>query len=234
MGFLMGAVLLLLANPAHAGSGRKVPDLRRDTAEWVRPRAAAAIRIPVTFHMATDDTDSIVSRRDVRTWVTRANRALEGFGIEVDVVAVRRMPQGWGSVTHWRSRRALAKLAPSDGTVHVFAIEELDEGRRTRRVRGLHWRYRGLASSLRGREYLVVTREAPSTTFAHELGHLFGLRHSSRADNIMCSCRRGQDVSFTALQGMVMRDGARRALARNGSGARGTAAVLQADRRRRP
>lgn len=233
-GFLMGAALLLLGNTAWAGSGRKVPDLRRDTAEWVQPRATVGIRVPVTFHMATGDTDSIVSRRDVRVWVERANEELAAFGIEVEVVAVRSLPQGWGSVTHWRSRRALAKLAPNDGTVHVFAIEELDEeGRRNRRVRGLHWRYRGLASALRGREYLVVTREAPSTTFAHELGHLFGLRHSGRIDNIMCSCRRGSDVEFTLLQGQVMRDGARRALARNGNAPRGTAAALQADRRRR-
>ncbi len=219
LGFLMGALVWLASTPASAGSGRKVPDLRRDTASWVQPRAAAAVMIPVTFHLAAGREASGTTNREVQTWVARANEELAGFGIQVEVVAVRRMPAGWGSVTHWRSRRALAGHAPSDGTVHVFAIEALDEvGHRSRRVRGLHWRYRGLAPDLRGREYLVVTREAPSTTFAHELGHLFGLRHASREDNIMCSCRRGQNVGFSAQQGVTMRAGATRLLARHLSG----------------
>ncbi|MBK8240969.1 MAG: matrixin family metalloprotease [Deltaproteobacteria bacterium] len=131
----------------------------------------------------------------------------------MDVVAVRRMPAGFESVTHWRGRRALASYAPNDGTVHMFAIEQLDDGHRNRRVRGLHWRYRGLARALRGREYLVVTTAAPTTTLAHEIGHLLGLRHSTRTDNIMCSCRSGA-VSFTDAQGAAMRDGARRLYAR--------------------
>lgn len=211
--------MFLASAQVWAGGGRKVPDLRRDTASWVQPRAAAALRIPVTFHLATDSGSSVASNRDVQAWVERANEELAPFGIEVDVVAVRRLPAGWSTVTHWRTRRALAGHAPSDGTVHVFAIEALDEeGRRSRRVRGLHWRYRGLAPGLRGREYLVVTRDAPSTTFAHELGHLFGLRHASRTDNIMCSCRRGHEVGFTPTQGTMMRDGARRVLARQGDG----------------
>ncbi len=218
---LLGALVWFTSVQAWAGGGRKVPDLRRDTASWVQPRTARAMRIPVTVHLATDSSGSATSNRDVQhslqVWVERANEELAPFGIEVDVVAVRRMPAGWSSVTHWKTRRALASYAPNDGTVHVFAIEALDvEGRRARRVRGLHWRYRGLAPGLRGREYLVVTREAPATTFAHELGHLFGLRHASKTDNIMCSCRRGPDVGFTQVQGAAMRDGARRLLARNG------------------
>lgn len=218
LGFLLGALLVFASSAAWAGGGRKVPDLRRDTAEWVRPRAASALRIPVTFHLATDSGAGGASNRVVQQWVARANEELAPFGIEVEVVAVRRMPAGWSEVTGWRTRRALAGHAPHDGTVHVFAIEALDhqESRRHRRVRGLHWRYRGLARGLRGREYLVVTREAPTTTFAHELGHLFGLRHASRNDNIMCSCRRGQEVGFTNLQGLTMRDGARRLLSRQG------------------
>ena len=115
-------------------------------------------------------------------------------------------------MTRWRERRELASFAPRDGTIHVFVIDALDTERRRlfrRRIRGLHWRYRGLNRQLRNREYVVVTRGAPTTTFAHELGHLFGLRHSGRADNIMCSCREGTEVGFTWTQGSAMRSGAR-------------------------
>ena len=209
--------ILLLPVQALAGGARKVPDLRRDAGAWVQPRAQRMLRLPVTVHLATEAGNAVTTRADVAAWLDRANQELEPYGIEVEVRAVRRMPAGWSSVTRWQARRALAKYAPNDGTIHVFGISELDDGARLgRRVRGLHWRYRGLARGLRGREYVVVTRDAPDTTLAHELGHLFGLRHTTRDDNIMCSCRRGRGVDFTTSQGQQMRDGARRFLARQG------------------
>jgi hypothetical protein len=169
------------------------------------------IELPLTVHLATDDGTSVAGSRRIAGWVTRANASLEAYGIRVYVRAVRTLPAGYDTVTRWTERRQLAGYAPSDGTIHVFVIEELDRPNRRRgrkRVRGLHWRYRGLSKRLRAREYLVVTRGAPMTTFAHELGHLFGLRHSSFEDNIMCSCRKGRDVRFTASQGRTMRSGA--------------------------
>ncbi|MBC8067547.1 MAG: hypothetical protein IAG13_04365 [Deltaproteobacteria bacterium] len=196
----------------------------------MQPRAAQMLRLPVTVHLATEAGHFVNTRDDVAAWVARANDELAEFGIEVDVVAVKRMPGGFSSVLGWQTRREMAALAPKDGTIHVFAIEDLDDGRRMRRIRGLHWRYRGLAKGLRGREYVVVTREAPSTTLAHELGHMFGLRHSNRIDNIMCSCRRGPAVSFTTGQGVAMRDGARRYIARAHVSPRRQLAVGRRDR----
>lgn len=215
---------------AHAGGGRKIPDLRRDAARLADPRGEGVLRLPITLHVATDDGEPVMSRAAAQAWVRRANQALAPYGLSVEVVAVRRMPAGWSEVTRWQSRRALAGYAPPDGTIHVFAIDALDDGRRMRRIRGLHWRYRGLTRSLRGREYVVVTTAAPSTTFAHEIGHLFGLRHTTRVDNIMCSCRRSWDIGFTGSQGLAMREGARRFIARQGS--IGVAALRSRDRRR--
>ena len=64
---------------------------------------------------------------------------------------------------------------------------------------------------------------------AHELGHLFGLRHTKSRDNIMCSCRSGPMVRFTTSQCLTMRTGARRFAARQAHGTRSR----WADRRRR-
>jgi hypothetical protein len=216
---LLIGVLGMLLLPAHAlaGGARKVPDLRRDAGAWVQPRAPRMLRLPVTVHLATERGQAVTTQADIAAWVERANEELAPYGIEVEVRAIKRMPAGWSSVTRWQARRALARYAPNDGSIHVFGISQLDEGARMgRRVRGLHWRYRGLARGLRGREYVIVTRDAPDTTLAHELGHLFGLRHTTRDDNIMCSCRRGRAVDFTTSQGQAMRDGARRFLARQG------------------
>lgn len=224
------AVTMLPVGEAMAGvKKRAVPNLDRDAGKWSQGAKRRVVSIPVTLHMATEEGSALVSSRRVRRWVLRANRALAPYGLEVHVAGVRYMPAGFGKVTRWQQRRRLASYAPSDGTIHAFVIEELDRPRRRRRrVRGLHWRYRGVSRKLRSREYVVVTGGAPMTTFAHELGHLFGLRHSASSDNIMCSCRQGQ-VAFTTVQGNQMRRGASAFLSRQRQSAPGRRGV--ADRR---
>lgn len=188
---------------------RAVPDLRNPRTS---PRATQpnVVRIPVTLHLATHGGEAITSTRKVARWVRRANHVLSPYGIEVDVVEVRRMPAGYRRITRRQDRRSLAHFAGHDGTVHVFVTESLDlayRPARRRRVRGLHWRYWGVRRDLKRREYLVVTQDAPDTTLAHEVGHLLGLRHSISSDNIMCSCREAP-ARFTSEQGQQMRAGA--------------------------
>lgn len=208
----------MLPHPAAFARGRRVvPNVERDADRWVARTNRALIRIPLTVHVATDGGDPVASRARVYAWVERANRALSQAGIEVYVHTVRHLPRGWQAVTRAGQRRRLAGYAPNDGTVHVFVIEELDKPRRwrwRRRVRGLHWQYRGFRRDLREREYVVVTDGAPNTTFAHELGHMFGLDHSKSTTNIMCSCRRGNVLGFTYGQAATIRSGASEFLAK--------------------
>jgi hypothetical protein len=225
----------LPAPDVEARGKRAVPDLRRDADRWASPQHRAVMRLPITLHMATDAGEPVTQRARVRRWIERANRDLAPFGIQVEVRAVRHLPSGWESVTRWGQRRQLAHYAPRDGTIHVFVIEELDRRRKPilgRKVRGLHWRYRGVNRKLSQREYIMVTSGAPTTTLAHEIGHLFGLRHSTASDNIMCSCRSGSNVRFTYDQGQQMRDGVRAFMARQNV-RHGASGVVSADRRRR-
>jgi hypothetical protein len=211
LGFaLTGALAPSIAEASQRGR-RSVPDIRNPrSVKRAATTKRATIRIPVTLHIATARGEQIMSHRKVARWVRRANIELKPYGIEVEVVEVRHLPPGYRSITRRQHRRSLAQFAGLDGTVHLFVTESLDLAYRPasrRRVRGLHWRYWGLRRDLKRREYLVVTRDAPDTTLAHEVGHLLGLRHSFADDNIMCSCREGPSM-FTAEQGRQMRSGA--------------------------
>lgn len=204
----------LWPSTAQARGRRVVPNLREP---WTTPNAMpdSVTIIGVTVHVPEEDGMPLATQRQVAQWLERANLALRPHGVALEL---RRTVgfAGFTTVTRARERRRLASLSEHDGTIHVFVTESLDSRMLAsrRRVRGLHWRYYGLSRELRQREFVIVTTSAPKTTFVHEVGHLLGLRHSTAVDNIMCSCRRGNDTAFTTEQGAIMLLGAGRFLSR--------------------
>jgi hypothetical protein len=156
--------------------------------------------------------------KQVIAWIERTNLALAPHGLEVRVRAIRVLPPGHGRITHRRHRKQLAVFSPRDGSIHVFAVRELElfsARRADRRVRGMYWRYRGWNHELMRREYVVVNQDAPDTTLVHEIGHLLGLPHHRSTQNLMCGCRNGPQPRFTVMQGEIMRRNARRFLLRS-------------------
>lgn len=203
-------VTALAFTPARAADRHVVPDIRGETQPRTRA-GARLVRLPLTVHVATGADKVVFDLRRLNRAVWRANEALRASGIEVYVARVELLPEGFAAVRHRRDRRHLARFAQPDGTVHVFLVGNLELGgsrRADRSVRGLHWRYRGLLGKMRNREYLIVSNDAPATTFVHELGHLFGLEHDTSHQNLMCSCRQGPRQIFTLDQGRRMRSGA--------------------------
>lgn len=182
--------------------------------------AREVIRVPVTIHVATQGGRSVVSESRILASVRRANRELAAFDVYLVVEDIIPMVGG-ARIETPDDRFALADRARRDGSVHVFFVERvrLTSARKgDRRVSGMHWRYHGLDPDIRGGEYLAVAHNAPTTTFVHEIGHAFGLGHDRQTDNLMCSCRRGLDPTFTDKQGRRLRTGARRYLERSRRG----------------
>jgi hypothetical protein len=179
--------------------------------------AREVIRVQLTIHVATQGGRSVVSESRIWAAVRRANRELAPFDIELVVADIEPMIGG-ANIETPDDRFALAERIERDGTVHVFFVERVrltSVRKGDRRVSGMHWRYHGLNREIRAREYLAVAYNAPTTTLVHEVGHAFGLAHDRQTDNLMCSCRRGLDPTFTQKQGRRLRTGARRYLARN-------------------
>ncbi len=206
----MVAAVWSQAPRAHARP-RRGPDIRA-RAPVASPRPGVVV-LPVTIHVATE-----ISAGRLAAWAIRANEALAPHGIAVRIARVVPAREGLRRLRRPRDRRRLARLAPRDGTLHVFVVDDIARTPRIARrrrdavIRGLYWRYRGLGA--RDREFIVVTKTAPETTFVHEVGHALGLPHRRGTSNLMCSCRRGVPQTFTRGQGRLLRAGARRFLER--------------------
>ena len=217
---LVAGAMWLAPGESKASGEHQVPDLRKDqTKKWARSKVR--LRIPVTLHIATVTDRPALDPKRLDRAIKRTNLALAGFGVEMYIARVVLMPDGYADIRHRRHRRALARFAPIDGTVHVFLVQTVELGSVTladRGVRGLHWRYRGLRRKLKNREYVVVGGDAPSTTLVHEFGHLFGLEHDAGRQNLMCSCREGPQQIFTRSQGLEIRRGATQFIGRAAGG----------------
>ncbi len=178
--------------------------------------AREVVQVPITVHVATKAGRSVVSERQIREAVDRANAELAAFDVELIVAQI--VPMRGGARLETQDQRFdLGRRAAPDGSIHVFYVERVklhNPRKGDRRVSGMHWRYHGLERAIRGREYVAVAHNAPTTTFVHEVGHAFGLTHDNDVDNLMCSCRRGLEPAFTEHQGRRLRAGAKRFLRR--------------------
>lgn len=178
--------------------------------------ARELLQVPITIHVATKAGRSVVSEQQVLASVERANLELAAFDIELVIALIVPM-HGGAEIETQDHRFELGRRAEPDGSIHVFFVDRvrLNNSRKgDRRVSGMHWRYHGLDRGIRGREYVAVAHNAPTTTLVHEVGHAFGLTHDKNENNLMCSCRRGLDSAFTKHQGRRMRLGAKRFLRR--------------------
>jgi hypothetical protein len=167
--------------------------------------AHTVARVPITLHIISHNPGIVI---DAAAWAAD-ELDIQDIRLELSAIEDTKRPRRH---TRIGRRRALARLAPPDGTVHVFVVDEIDDYVRDRpgTARGYHWRFVGLSQSVRNREIVLVSHDAPRTTLAHELGHVLGLRHSTGADDLMAHERSGPMVRFSHLQGERMRRGLRR------------------------
>jgi hypothetical protein len=80
-------------------------------------------------------------------------------------------------------RDSLAPLAAADGTVHVFVVEKVADKDKDGVIGGVTWMHGR-------RRYIIVSHDdAKDDTLAHELGHFFGLSHTTDPHDLMTSDR---------------------------------------------
>lgn len=89
--------------------------------------------------------------------------------------------------------------------VTVFVVESLADVDEAGRFRmGVCWHH-----GKDGTRYLILAASAPPSVLAHELGHYFGLHHSTVVDNLMSYSRGDGQVFLDDAQQRTVKDRAR-------------------------
>jgi hypothetical protein len=134
-----------------------------------------------------------------------AREVFEVHGVRLEIADIRLLERVPVADEEWRT--SINEVYRGyDGTLHIFFVEEcldseLDADGQLKDLRGIAWHRPGT------QDFAAVAKDAPITTFSHEIGHVLDLDHLVEDDpmNIMCNCSRVPGAGFTDTQGMKMR-----------------------------
>ncbi|APR87440.1 hypothetical protein A7982_12789 [Minicystis rosea] len=171
-------------------------------------KAAAAAPIPplpLTIGVVANGGVPVRDATWVDEQVTEAQALFTPLGILLSRVGSRPIASAHGKLESRADRDALAALLEPK-RINVFIVDSLRDVDDPRLHRmGVHWRNRQRLAQ----HYVIVAASARPSTLAHELGHYFGLDHSSVKDNVMSYERSGGAVFFDDRQAERMRGTAR-------------------------
>ncbi|HUJ62933.1 MAG TPA: matrixin family metalloprotease [Kofleriaceae bacterium] len=177
LGILFG--LALVVATAHAADVAGDLDAVRKAAPTCdRTRAHC---FGIQLHIAADAHGLAASPEWIATQVATANRHFARLDVGFEVVGVDQLPESALHVANRRERDELAAGRLGGPVIHVFVVGQLDDVDEEDAIAyGVTWHTR-----TDDRKYVIVSNAALERTLAHELGHFFGLPHSTYAISIM-------------------------------------------------
>ncbi|MBV8757629.1 MAG: matrixin family metalloprotease [Deltaproteobacteria bacterium] len=135
----------------------------------------------IQLHLASDDRGPVVSEDFIAEQLAAANKHFEPLDIGFEIVGVDALPASAVHVETRSDRDGLATDRLGGKLIHVFLVGQLDDVDDEDRIDfGVTWH-----AKHDDRKYVIVASQALPRTLAHELGHFFGLPHSSYAISIM-------------------------------------------------
>jgi hypothetical protein len=168
-----------------AGSGTARADVDADiaaiTAALPACEATRAHCFGIQLHITVGEEGLIASSEWLATQLAMANRHFAPLDVGFQVVGIDTLPASGQHIATRRERDELSTGRLRGKVIHVFIIGQLDDVDEAGKIiRGVTWHTRK-----DDRKYVLVSTVAPDRTLAHELGHVFGLPHSTYAISIM-------------------------------------------------
>ena len=193
----------ILCGVAHAG----VDDVTKAAPACDAKRAHC---FAIQLHVVEGATDGLVA---TPAWIAArlaaANAQFETTDVGFQVDGVDTVPASAAHVATRADRDALGKGRLAGTSIHVFVVGRLDDiDHPGNQIRGVTWH-------AHDRTYIVLSAAtAPERTLAHELGHFFGLPHSTYPISIMNKTKRDDpppeqrrfaDEELDALRAVIAR-----------------------------
>ena len=135
----------------------------------------------IQLHVTVVDEKPIVTAEWLATQLEGANRHFQRLGVGFQVVGVDALPAKGAHIESRGDRDELSIGRMTGKVVQVFIIGKLDDVDEPGEIaHGVTWHRRN-----DDHKYILVSDTALPRTLAHELGHFFGLPHSTYAISIM-------------------------------------------------
>jgi hypothetical protein len=143
--------------------------------------SARAHCIPIQLHVAGDDKGLVASAEWIAAQLANANRHFTPLDVGFQLAGIDRLPASTVHLETRADRNAIASGRLAGRLVHVFITGQLDDVDVEGAIAyGVTWRL-----PRDRRKFVIVSAQALPRTLAHELGHFFGLPHSTYAISIM-------------------------------------------------
>lgn len=155
---------------------------------FARSAAPAPIpTLPLVFSVAERDGAAVRDDAWIGEQLAEVSRLYTPIGVTFRKTQSLKLPPALSQLETRDDRDSLAAhLVPK--TIHVMIVASLRDVDDPRLYRmGVHWRHRKQPA----KHYIIVAESARPSTLAHELGHFFGLDHSTVTDNLMSYSRTG-------------------------------------------